>query len=47
MRNVFAVIVGGLFFVLMEETSMAEKIRVGFVSPAPGLSAPWIANGYE
>ena len=44
MRSVFAVVVGWLFFVFMGETAVAEKIRVGFVSPAPGLSAPWIAK---
>ena len=44
MRTVFAVVVGWLLFVFTEETSAAEKIRVGFVSPGPGLSAPWIAR---
>jgi ABC-type nitrate/sulfonate/bicarbonate transport system substrate-binding protein len=44
MRSVFAVVVGWFFFVFVGETSAAEKIRVGFVSPAPGLSAPWIAK---
>ena len=44
MRSVFTVVVGWLFFVFMGETSAADKIRVGFVSPAPGLSAPWIAR---
>ena len=44
MRSLFAVAVGWLFFVLAGETLAAEKIRVGFVSPAPGLSAPWIAK---
>ena len=44
MRSLFAVFIGGVLFALMEETSAAEKIRVGFVSPAPGLSAPWIAK---
>jgi ABC-type nitrate/sulfonate/bicarbonate transport system substrate-binding protein len=44
MRSVFAVVVGWFFFVFMGETSLAEKIRVGFVSPAPGFSAPWIAK---
>src|SRR5262249_42904731 len=44
MRSLFAVFIGGVLFALMEETSAAEKIRVGFVAPAPGLSAPWIAK---
>ena len=44
MRSVSPVAVAWLFFVFMGETSGAEKIRVGFVSPAPGLSAPWIAK---
>ena len=44
MRSVSAVVVGWLFFVFMGEASVAEKIRVGFVSPAPGLPAPWIAK---
>src|SRR5215831_11549405 len=44
MRSVSAAVVAWLFFIFMEETSVAEKIRVGFVSPGPGLSAPWIAK---
>jgi NitT/TauT family transport system substrate-binding protein len=44
MKIVLAVVIGGFFFVFMGETWAAEKIRVGFVSPAPGLSAPWIAK---
>jgi len=44
MRSLFAAFIGWGFFVLIGETSAAEKIRVGFVSPAPGLSAPWIAK---
>ena len=44
MRSLFAVAVRWLFFVFMGETSAAEKIRVGFVSPAPGLLASWIAK---
>ncbi|HEV8725165.1 MAG TPA: ABC transporter substrate-binding protein [Candidatus Binatia bacterium] len=44
MKNLFAVAVVCLLFAFMEETSAAEKIRVGVVSPAPGLSAPWIAK---
>src|ERR1700746_2828357 len=44
MRSVSAAVVAWLFFIFMEETSAAEKIRVGFVSPGPGLSAPWIAR---
>ena len=44
MRNLHILVAGSLFCLFMTETSMAEKIRVGFVSPAPGLSAPWIAK---
>ncbi len=44
MKNLFAVAAACLLFVFMEETSVAEKVRVGVVSPAPGLSAPWIAK---
>jgi ABC-type nitrate/sulfonate/bicarbonate transport system substrate-binding protein len=44
MRSVAVVVAGCLFLLLTGETSAAEKIRVGFVSPAPGLSAPWIAK---
>src|SRR5215475_14510980 len=44
MRSFFAVFIGWVLFALMGEISAAEKIRVGFVSPAPGLSAPWIAK---
>lgn len=44
MRKLFAFISGWFLFSLMDGTSAAEKIRVAFVSPAPGLSAPWIAK---
>jgi NitT/TauT family transport system substrate-binding protein len=44
MKNLVAVAAACLLFVFMEEPSVAEKIRVGVVSPAPGLSAPWIAK---
>ena len=44
MRSLFAVVAGWVFFVLMGETVTAERIRVGFVSPGPGLSVPWIAK---
>jgi NitT/TauT family transport system substrate-binding protein len=44
MRAVFALIVAWLFFVSAQSSSAVEKIRVGFVSPGPALSPPWIAK---
>jgi ABC-type nitrate/sulfonate/bicarbonate transport system substrate-binding protein len=44
MKSVFAVAAGCLLVLFTGEPSAAEKIRVGVVSPAPGLSAPWIAK---
>src|SRR5215471_16871756 len=45
MRIQFTIAVMGLlFFIFKEDASAIEKIRVGFVSPAPGLSVPWIAK---
>jgi len=40
----FAMAAVGLLCVVVGESFAAEKIRIGFVSPAPGLSAPWIAK---
>jgi hypothetical protein len=45
MRSVFAVVVGWLFFVFMGETSVAEKIRIGFVSPAPRVTGSLDCKG--
>ena len=44
MRNLVAGVTAWILFVCAGEPSAAEKIRVGFVSPGPGLSAPWIAK---
>src|SRR5262249_45338759 len=44
MKSLSILIAAWFFLLLMGEPSPAEKIRVGFVSPAPGLSAPWIAK---
>lgn len=37
-------IAAGWLLLLIGGTALAERIRVGVVSPAPGLSAPWIAK---
>jgi NitT/TauT family transport system substrate-binding protein len=44
MKRLLAFVAGWLCFSLIGEISAAEKIGVGVVSPAPGLSAPWIAK---
>jgi NitT/TauT family transport system substrate-binding protein len=44
MRTAFAVVAAWLLGMFIGKPAVAEKIRVGVVSPAPGLSAPWIAK---
>jgi len=44
MRNWYLPVLGCFFLLVGSGVAAAEKIRVGVVSPAPGLSAPWIAK---
>jgi NitT/TauT family transport system substrate-binding protein len=44
MKSLVAGMTAWMLFAWAADTSAAEKIRVGFVSPGPGLSAPWIAK---
>lgn len=43
-KRLSAVAAAGWLFLFLAGAAAAERIRVGVVSPAPGLSAPWIAK---
>lgn len=44
MKKLFAFVAGWFFFSFMGGASVAEKIRVAYVSLSPSMSPPWIAK---